>query len=173
MPHVTAPVAGEVRALSDVPDPVFADGMVGGGVAIDPWAHADTDARRTVVAPITGTIVKMFPHAFVISGEAGDVLVHLGLGTVGLRGEGFEVFAHGGDDVEEGQPVVVWDATPAREAGLNTWVIVCGLGTPPAEVVLADGIAPSSGVTQGAPLLILPERQTGTGTDNPEARSPR
>lgn len=162
MPIVTAPVSGEVHPLSDVPDPVFSDGLVGGGLAIDPWGPArdeaagpDVDGRLTVVAPVSGRIVRMFPHAFAISGEAGDVLVHLGLETVTLRGEGFEELVCGGDDVTVGEPMVIWDPAPAREQGMNDWVVVCGLGTPVDGVRLADGLAPGGRVARGEPLMTL------------------
>jgi PTS system glucose-specific IIA component len=109
---VTAPVPGRALPLEEVPDPVFAQAMVGPGTAIDP-IRGEVEA----VAPVAGQIVKLHPHAYVIVGEGGrGVLVHLGLDTVQLQGEGFRLLAAEGDDVEAGVPVVVWD-TAAVEAG--------------------------------------------------------
>lgn len=86
---VLAPLPGTVLDLQEVPDPVFAQAMVGPGLAIEPPRDAQ---RITVTAPITGTVVKAMPHAFVIMHESGNaVLVHVGIDTVHLKGEGFTV----------------------------------------------------------------------------------
>jgi len=66
---VLAPVSGVVRAMADVPDPVFGAELVGPGMAIDPTRGGVVEA----IAPIDGTIVKLHPHAFVVT--AGDVVV--------------------------------------------------------------------------------------------------
>lgn len=112
MTEVGAPVPGRVIALGDVPDPVFAEGMVGPGLAIDP------DRRHgAAVSPVDGRIAKLHPHAYVVVDADGHgVLVHLGIDTVELKGEGFTVLAADGDDVRAGQPVVSWDPA-AVEAG--------------------------------------------------------
>ena len=65
MTPISSPMAGDVHPLADVPDPVFAQGLVGPGVAIVPISEAEV----TVVAPIAGRIVKLHPHAFVIQAE--------------------------------------------------------------------------------------------------------
>jgi sugar PTS system EIIA component len=109
---VLAPLPGRALPLADVPDPVFAQAMVGPGCAIDPPRGA-----VEAVAPVAGKIVKLHPHAYVVVGEDGrGVLVHLGLDTVQLKGEGFRLLAEEGADVEAGTPVVAWD-TAAVEAG--------------------------------------------------------
>jgi PTS system N-acetylglucosamine-specific IIA component len=78
---VLAPVAGTVVATADIDDPVFSAGLVGPGTAVEP------DDGGEVVAPITGRIVKMHPHAFVVQHDDGHaVLVHLGIDTVQLGG---------------------------------------------------------------------------------------
>ena len=82
---VIAPVTGRAVALGDVPDPVFAQGMVGYGAAIDPPREV-----ITAVAPVSGRLLKLMPHAFVVlTPDNVGVLVHLGLDTVALDGEGF------------------------------------------------------------------------------------
>lgn len=79
---VHAPVPGRAVTLGDVPDPVFAQGMVGYGAAVDP-PHDIIDA----VAPVSGRVIKLMPHAYIIvTSENVGVLVHLGLDTVALQG---------------------------------------------------------------------------------------
>lgn len=113
MTTVLAPVAGAALALRAVPDPVFSQGLVGPGLAIEPVREPGR-----AVAPIAGTIVKLHPHAFVVVGDDGrGVLVHLGIDTVQLRGEGFEVLASEGDRVEAGQPVVAWNPAEVEAGG--------------------------------------------------------
>jgi sugar PTS system EIIA component len=109
---VFAPVPGRVVRMADVPDPVFAASLVGPGAAVDPIR-----SRHRAVAPIGGRIVKLHPHAFVVVTQDGrGVLVHLGIDTVQLKGEGFTLLAAEGDEVAAGAPVVEWDPA-AVEAG--------------------------------------------------------
>ncbi|SEG66300.1 PTS system, N-acetylglucosamine-specific IIA component [Nonomuraea solani] len=112
MTTVLAPVEGAAVGLAAVPDPVFSAGMVGPGTAIDPLR-----GPGKAVAPIAGKIMKLHPHAYVIVGDDGKgVLVHLGIDTVQLKGQGFQLLAAEGDRVSAGQPVVAWDPA-AIEAG--------------------------------------------------------
>lgn len=113
MTEVTSPLAGWAIGLTAVPDPVFAGALVGPGTAIDPVREAG-DA----VAPVDGTIVSMHPHAFVVIDEDGHgVLTHLGIDTVQLNGEGFELLVGKGDAVKRGQPVIRWDPRAVEAAG--------------------------------------------------------
>ncbi|MDA0632825.1 PTS glucose transporter subunit IIA [Nonomuraea sp. MCN248] len=113
MTTVLAPVEGAAVGLAAVPDPVFSAGMVGPGTAIDPCR-----GPGQAVAPITGKIVKLHPHAYVIVGDDGrGVLVHLGIDTVQLRGRGFRLLATEGDRVNAGQPVVAWDPAEIEAGG--------------------------------------------------------
>lgn len=112
---ILVPLAGTVRDLADVPDPVFSQGLVGPGLAIEPSGEGDVD----VVAPISGKIGKIHPHAFVILGGAVNVLVHLGLDTVKLEGEGFTVHASNRDKVEAGQPLITWNPRAIEAKGLS------------------------------------------------------
>ncbi len=130
MTDVLAPVAGLVRALSQVPDPVFAAEMVGAGVAIEPAGGA-TDA----VAPVAGTVLKLLPHAFVVlTGDGTGILVHLGIDTNHLHGAGFELLVDEKDSVEAGQPVNRWNPAAVVERGLSPMVMVCVLDTKPGAV---------------------------------------
>lgn len=102
---LVAPVSGEVVALDAVPDEAFASKAVGEGLAIKP-----TDKR--VVAPIAGTIVKIFTtnHAFCLETDNGvEIVVHMGLDTVALGGKGFTRLVEEGATVVAGQPVLEMD----------------------------------------------------------------
>ena len=104
MSGVLAPCAGTVLPVTECVDPVFAGQIVGPGLVIDP-----PDGAATVVSPISGTVVKVHPHAFVVAGGGLGVLVHLGINTVRLEGRGFEVHVAQGTAVEAGDPVVTWN----------------------------------------------------------------
>jgi sugar PTS system EIIA component len=122
------PVTGKVVAMADVPDPVFSAGLVGPGVAIEP----DDDAGRDVVSPLAGTVAKLHPHAFVIAGPDGrGVLVHLGIDTVQLAGEGFTLHVAEGDAVEVGQLLVSWSPAAVAEGGRSTLVPIVALDAAP------------------------------------------
>ncbi|WP_432930313.1 PTS sugar transporter subunit IIA [Microbispora sp. CA-135349] len=136
MTTVLTPVAGVAIGLAAVPDPVFSQAMVGPGTAIDPL-------RRPVeaLAPISGTIVKLHPHAYVVVGDDGrGVLVHLGIDTVQLKGEGFRLLVAEGDRVAAGRPVVAWDPAAVEAGGRS----------PVCPVVALDAAAGSiGGVAEG------------------------
>jgi sugar PTS system EIIA component len=113
MTTVTSPLAGRVIGLAAVPDPVFSGAMVGPGTAIDPVREAGA-----AVAPVDGVIVSLHPHAFVVvDGEGHGVLTHLGIDTVQLNGEGFELLVNKGDTVKRGQVIVRWDPAAVEAAG--------------------------------------------------------
>ena len=110
---VLSPVSGVAVALATVPDLVFAEALVGPGVAIEPDL-----VSAEVVAPISGRIAKLHPHAFVVVGSGGrGVLVHLGIDTVQLRGDGFELLAVEGDEVTAGTAIVRWDPAAVAASG--------------------------------------------------------
>jgi sugar PTS system EIIA component len=113
MTTVTSPLAGRAVGLAAVPDPVFAGAMVGPGTAIDP-VREPTEA----VAPVDGVVVSMHPHAFVVVDADGHgVLTHLGIDTVQLNGEGFELLVLKGDTVTRGQAVIRWNPAEVERAG--------------------------------------------------------
>jgi PTS system glucose-specific IIA component len=117
---VFAPIEGRAIPLADVPDPVFSGGMVGHGAAVDP-PHEVIYA----VAPVGGKILKLLPHAYVImTPDNVGVLVHLGLDTVTLNGQGFTAQAAQGDTVEAGQPVIIYDVPAIVAAGFSPVVPV-------------------------------------------------
>ena len=113
MTEVLAPLAGRVVALADVPDPVFAGLIVGAGLAVEP---EDGATEVSVISPVAGRVMKVHPHAFVVLDESGaGVLVHLGIDTVQLKGEGFTLLAAEGDRVSAGQPIVAWNPAAVVE----------------------------------------------------------
>ncbi|CAI2780490.1 EIICBA-Glc [Serratia marcescens] len=100
-----APVTGEVVALEQVPDEAFASKAVGDGLAIRP-----TD--KIVVAPADGTVVKIFNtnHAFCLETDKGaEIVVHMGIDTVALEGQGFKRLVEEGAEVKAGQPILELD----------------------------------------------------------------
>ncbi|MFI9275399.1 PTS glucose transporter subunit IIA [Kitasatospora sp. NPDC052896] len=113
MTTVTSPLTGRAIGLAAVPDPVFSGAMVGPGTAIDPVREP-----TVAVAPVDGLVVSMHPHAFVVVDEEGHgVLTHLGIDTVQLNGEGFELLVKKGDEVKRGQAVVRWNPAAVEAAG--------------------------------------------------------
>ncbi|QJC22417.1 PTS sugar transporter subunit IIA [Arcanobacterium buesumense] len=111
--------AGTVVPITEIPDPVFSQGMLGEGYAIVPDDQAD---ELIVCAPIDGTVSKIFKtlHAFTMHVESGvDLLVHIGLDTVELHGEGFTALVDKGSVVKAGTPVMRLDAKALRAAGKN------------------------------------------------------
>ncbi|HJW00336.1 MAG TPA: PTS glucose transporter subunit IIA [Arthrobacter sp.] len=148
---VASPLPGRLIPLGEVPDPVFAKGLVGGGAAVVP----DDDAGVvTAVAPLDGKVVKVMPHAYIVQHASGPaVLVHVGIDTVGLKGEGFTVIAQKGDQVRAGDPMITVDVTLVRSRNLSMCSPVVVLDS------AADAIeAPASGgrVEAGAHLFDLP-----------------
>jgi PTS system N-acetylglucosamine-specific IIA component len=146
---VTAPVTGTVVGLAAVPDPVFAEAMVGPGTAIDPQR-----AVGEACSPIAGRLVKLHPHAFVVvdvaSGVERGVLVHLGIDTVQLEGAGFEVLVSEGDVVAAGQSIVRWNPAQIEAGGRSPVCPVVALGASADDL---SGVLESGAVKAGDPLL--------------------
>ena len=131
---VLAPVSGRVVDLALVPDPVFAAGMVGPGRAVDP-----DRGPSVAVAPVTGRVLKAHPHAFVVvSADGRGVLVHLGIDTVELKGEGFELLVEEGAAVAAGDPVVRWDPAAVEAGGRSPSCPVVALDASPGALAWQD-----------------------------------
>ena len=102
---LVSPADGDIVKLEDVPDEVFSAKLVGEGIAIMPRSN-------TFVAPISGVVSKIFStnHAFSIRTSNNlEVMVHIGLDTVELNGEGFKALAKEGDKVSVGKPIISAD----------------------------------------------------------------
>jgi len=111
-----APIAGKAVPVTEVPDPTFAEGMLGNGIAIIP-----TDGK--VCAPCDATVDMMFTtgHAVSLVADFGaEILIHVGLETVGLEGKPFTIHVQNGDKVKKGQLLMEVDLEAVKAAGLNT-----------------------------------------------------
>ncbi len=112
---LSAPVSGKSIPLSEVPDPVFAQKMAGDGLAINPISD-------TIVAPADGelTLILSTKHAFAMTLENGiELLVHIGLDTVSLNGEGFEKLIEQGTKVKAGTPIIKINPDFIKEKGFS------------------------------------------------------
>ncbi len=112
---LVAAVSGKVLPLSEVPDPVFAQKMAGDGIAINPTGDV-------VVAPADGELSLIFntKHAFAMTLDNGaELLVHIGVDTVSLEGQGFEQLAEAGTKVKAGTPIIKIDREFIKSKGLS------------------------------------------------------
>lgn len=125
--QIRAPFAGRVMGLHEVQDPVFAQGMVGAGMALMPAEDAGT---LEVLAPVAGTVLKAMPHAIALIAQDGTgILVHVGLDTVGLKGRGLEVLVEKKQAVEVGDPMLRVDTATVCEAGLSLCTPIVAMDT--------------------------------------------
>lgn len=108
---IIAPISGEIIAIEDVPDVVFAEKIVGDGIAIRPTGNK-------MVAPCNGEIGKIFEtnHAFSLESDTGiELFVHFGIDTVELKGEGFTRIAQEGQKVKMGDTIIEFDLEFLKE----------------------------------------------------------
>lgn len=134
---VNAPIAGHVITLDDTGDPVFASRALGEGVGIEPTAS-------TVVAPVSGVLqtVAETGHAFGIKTDDGiEVLVHVGIDTVKMNGEGFAVAVKANQHVHAGDLLVTVDFDKVKEAGYSTTTLMTVLNT-----VAFASVTPKTGI---------------------------
>jgi PTS system glucose-specific IIA component len=120
--EVFAPCTGKLLDITQVPDPVFADKTMGDGFAVEP----DAD---TITAPFDGTITFLprTTHALVIENNGVQLLIHIGLDTVELHGEGFSALIHEGDIVKKGTPLIKFNRAliQSKQKPLTTMVVLC------------------------------------------------
>jgi PTS system glucose-specific IIA component len=124
--------------------------MVGYGAAIDP-------PREVIeaVAPVSGKLLKLMPHAYIVmTPENVGVLVHLGLDTVGLKGEGFTTHVSQGDEVTAGQLIITYDVPLVEAKGLNPIVPVVVMDERESgNVVPSDAVFEGAEISSGAILF--------------------
>ncbi|WP_026694919.1 PTS sugar transporter subunit IIA [Peribacillus kribbensis] len=111
-----SPTTGKIVSLEQVPDPVFSEKMMGDGIAIEP-------AEGVVAAPVDAEILQVFPtkHAVGLKTASGaELLIHIGLETVSMNGEGFESFIKAGDKVKKGQKLITFDLNLIKEKAKST-----------------------------------------------------
>lgn len=114
--EIVSPLAGQVKELSQATDPVFSSGVMGQGLVIEP-------SEGELVSPVNGTVTVLFPtkHAVgIVSDEGVEMLMHIGMDTVGLDGKGFEAHIEQGDHVAIGQKLISFDMDVIKAAGLVT-----------------------------------------------------
>lgn len=130
--RLAQPVAGAVLPLSAVPDPMFAQGTMGPGLAIDPTGD-------TIHAPAAGLVASVFPtgHAIGLALHDGtELLIHIGIDTVTMKGDGFRTLVAAGDSVNVGDPLIQFDLAKIRAAGLSPITPVIVLNNDEASIEL-------------------------------------
>lgn len=118
-----APVAGEAVPITEVKDPTFGEKILGDGIAIKP-------SEGKVVAPCDGTVEQIFEtgHAVTLTSLGGaEILIHVGLDTVELKGKHYTIHAHDGDKVKKGDLLIEFDAAAIAAEGYDTItpVVIC------------------------------------------------
>ncbi|SEF02844.1 PTS system IIA component, Glc family [Arthrobacter alpinus] len=144
--QIFAPAAGTVMALADVPDPVFASGAVGEGFAVDP-------SEGNFVSPVDGELILLAKtlHAFAVRTDAGaEILVHVGMDTVKLKGEGFTAHRAKGDRIKQGDVVVSCDL--AQMAPLVPSMVTPVLVTNGKDFAIAET---EIGASAGTPVITV------------------
>lgn len=139
---VVAPLSGTIKSLEEVPDPVFSQKMMGDGIAIVP-------DNGKVVSPVDGEIMQLFPtkHAVGIKAANGaELLIHIGLETVSMKGEGFEAHVSEGSKVQAGDPLITFDVSLVEEKAKSTITpIILTNGDDMGELVKKDGTKVEAG----------------------------
>ena len=124
---VVSPLTGKLISLDQVHDEVFSSKMMGDGFAIEP-----TSASNTVISPISGKIVALVEskHAVGIKNEATgiEILIHIGLDTVKLNGEGFDVLVRMDQEVKQGQPLIKFEQQVLKDHDLELTTMVIFTG---------------------------------------------
>ena len=116
---ILQPVKGEVIPMEQIPDETFSAGILGEGVGIQP-------AEGLVVAPFDGEVTSVFDtrHAITLEANGMELLIHVGIDTVGMNGDGFEALVSDGDQVKAGQPLLRFDSEKIKAAGHSDIVVV-------------------------------------------------
>ena len=143
---VYAPFSGNAIAMEEIPDPVFSEGILGKGCGLEP-------GEETVCAPFNGTVTQVIDtkHAVGITSKDGlELLIHVGMDTVAMNGEGFNCLVKEGDTVKLGQKLMTFSMEAIKAAGhpVTTAVVVTNADDFADIQVLAKGQ-----VAQGEPLL--------------------
>ena len=148
---VAAPVSGVVVPLEQVPDPTFAQGILGKGVAIEP-------DEGCITAPADGTIEVMFDTGHAVSMTTADgieLLIHVGVDTVALKGRHYKAYCRSGDTVRKGDKLIEFNREAIRAEGYQTVtpVIVCN-----ADSYVAVRLVAAGAVTAGDHLLAISKK---------------
>lgn len=121
---VFAPVKGSVFDITKVPDAVFSQKMMGDGIAVEP-------ENDMVLAPCDGRVllISSTKHAIAIESEGVELLIHIGLDTVDLEGQGFDVLVETGSHVKKGEPLITFDREyiQAQKKILTTMMVITNM----------------------------------------------
>jgi len=140
---IFAPLSGKMIALEEVPDPVFSQKMMGDGIAIEP-------AEGVVVSPVEGEVIQLFhtKHAIGIRSITGaEILIHIGLETVSMNGEGFEAHVKEGDKVNVGDKLISCDLELIKEKAAST---ITPMVVTNGDILESMEKSPSGEVTRGS-----------------------
>jgi PTS system glucose-specific IIA component len=134
---IITPMSGTVASLDSVPDPIFASGCVGGGLAIVPDPETE---QVTLRAPVSGVLTRLMPHFFLIVTDDGiPVLTHLGIDTGRLDGQGYSLHASEGQRVSVGERVTTYAPRALGRLGFDPIVPVVAMQLPDIEGRLIPG----------------------------------
>lgn len=145
---VCAPFTGTAMKMQEIPDPVFSQGILGQGCGVEP-------TEETVCAPFDGTVIQTTDtmHALGLASVDGiELLIHVGMDTVAMGGQGFTCLVQEGQTIQAGQPLMTFSLADIRAAGhpATTAVVVTN-----ADDFGGVELATEGAVTHGAPLLKL------------------
>jgi len=144
---VYAPVSGKLIAIGDVKDPVFSAKMLGDGCAIEPM-------ENDIVSPVDGEIAMIFDTLHGVGMKAGgaELLIHCGIDTVELKGEGFEARNTAGSTVRHGAPLLSMDIKAIAAKGYDTVIPI--VVTNSADLGTIEHMAPGP-VKAGDPVMVI------------------
>lgn len=118
--NIFSPLKGRMISLEEVKDEVFSEGLIGDGCAVFP-------EEQLVKSPVDGIVKMIFPtkHALGLETDQGvEILVHIGINTVELNGEGFESFVQEGQKIKVGDPLVKFDSVLLENKGYDSTIVV-------------------------------------------------
>lgn len=128
--RLVAFVSGHVFPMEHAADEIFSSKMIGDGLVIEP-------EEDILYAPADGTVSMIMPDSFhaaaVTDGNGMEIMLHVGLDTVSMNGEGFEMLVEKGDEVKAGQPLMRFSRAKIAEKGLNSQIIMVITNTPQFE----------------------------------------
>jgi glucose-specific phosphotransferase system IIA component len=129
---ILVPTAGEVMPIDQVPDPFFAGLAMGNGLGVKP-------TEEVVYAPVSGMLATIGApnyHALMLASDDGaEILIHVGVDTVEMKGDGFKVYGTKGDRVKAGTPLLGFSRQAIKNAGYDDTVIMCVTNTSDYESV--------------------------------------
>lgn len=145
---VCAPFTGTAMKMAEIPDPVFSQGILGQGCGVEP-------TEETVYAPFDGTVIQTTDtkHALGLASVDGiELLIHVGMDTVAMGGQGFTCLVQEGQHIQAGQPLMTFSLADIRAAGhpATTAVVITN-----ADDFGGVELATEGAITHGAPLLKL------------------